>query len=63
MLRTWFFLQSLVTYDKRAQTLGRGGLLNLFTAQELKARDAISENDLMLGFTEHTDGKIKNNDV
>ncbi|KAJ8718792.1 hypothetical protein PYW07_016348 [Mythimna separata] len=47
---------SVVTHDERAATLGRGGLLNLFTAQELKARQAISEDDLALGFTEHTDG-------
>ncbi|KAH9628118.1 hypothetical protein HF086_018334 [Spodoptera exigua] len=47
---------SVVSHDARAATLGRGGLLNLFAAQELKARQAISEDDLLLGLTENTDG-------
>ncbi|XP_028168651.1 chorion peroxidase isoform X2 [Ostrinia furnacalis] len=47
---------SVMTYDKRADKLGRGGLLNLFAAQELKARQALSDDELALGFTEHTDG-------
>nr|XP_034828908.1 chorion peroxidase isoform X2 [Maniola hyperantus] len=47
---------SLVTYDKRAQKLGRGALLNLFAAQELKSRQALSGDELALGFTDHTDG-------
>ncbi|PZC78137.1 hypothetical protein B5X24_HaOG202588 [Helicoverpa armigera] len=47
---------SVVTHDARAATLGQGGLLNLFAAQELKARQAISDDELALGFTEHTDG-------
>ncbi|XP_026727140.1 chorion peroxidase-like [Trichoplusia ni] len=46
---------SVATLDKRAATLGRGGLLNLFAAQELKARQAISDEDLELGLTGHTD--------
>ncbi|XP_031763796.2 chorion peroxidase [Galleria mellonella] len=47
---------SVMTLDKRADTLGRGGLLNLFAAQELKSRQAISDDQLSLGLTEHTDG-------
>ncbi|KAG6448215.1 hypothetical protein O3G_MSEX005394 [Manduca sexta] len=47
---------SMVTYDKRADSLGRGALMNLFAAQELRARDALSEEQLSLGFAEHTDG-------
>ncbi|XP_045767254.1 chorion peroxidase [Maniola jurtina] len=47
---------SLATYDKRAQKLGRGALLNLFAAQELKSRQALSDEELALGFTDHTDG-------
>lgn len=49
--------QSTVTYDERAKELGRGGLLNMFVARELKSRQAISDDELALGFTEHTDGK------
>lgn len=48
----------MVTHDERAATLGRGGLLNLFTAQELKARQVISEDELALGLTDHTDGEL-----
>ncbi|CAH2247511.1 jg732 [Pararge aegeria aegeria] len=47
---------SMVTYDKRAQKLGRGALLNIFAAQELKSRQALSDDDLAMGFTDHTDG-------
>ncbi|XP_022826330.1 chorion peroxidase [Spodoptera litura] len=47
---------SVVSHDARAASLGRGGLLNLFAAQEMKARQAISEDDLLLGLTENTDG-------
>ncbi|KAL0881333.1 hypothetical protein ABMA27_001214 [Loxostege sticticalis] len=47
---------SVMTYDKRAEQLGRGGLLNLFAAQELKARQALSDDELALGLTGHTDG-------
>ncbi|KAF9823688.1 hypothetical protein SFRURICE_013169 [Spodoptera frugiperda] len=49
-------MTSVVSHDARAASLGRGGLLNLFAAQELKARQAISEDDLLLGLTENTDG-------
>lgn len=48
----------MATLDKRAATLGRGGLLNLFAAQELKARQAISDEDLELGLTGHTDSMM-----
>ncbi|KAI5635150.1 peroxidase domain-containing protein [Phthorimaea operculella] len=47
---------SMVTHDKRAQNLARGALLNLFAAQELKARQVISDDELSYGLTEHTDG-------
>ncbi|KAJ0177584.1 hypothetical protein K1T71_006457 [Dendrolimus kikuchii] len=47
---------SLTIRDKAVQKLARGGLLNLFAAQELKARQAISDDELTLGLTEHTDG-------
>ncbi|XP_053605798.1 chorion peroxidase [Plodia interpunctella] len=47
---------SVMTSDKRADILGRGGLLNLFAALELKARQAISDEELSLGLTDHTDG-------
>ncbi|XP_013137630.1 PREDICTED: chorion peroxidase [Papilio polytes] len=47
---------STVTYDERAKELGRGGLLNMFAARELKSRQAISDDELALGFTDHTDG-------
>ncbi|KAM3956103.1 LOW QUALITY PROTEIN: chorion peroxidase-like [Aphomia sociella] len=47
---------SVMTPDKRADQLGRGGLLNLFAAQELKSRQAISDDQLILGLTGHTDG-------
>ncbi|XP_052739759.1 chorion peroxidase [Bicyclus anynana] len=47
---------SLVTYDERAQRLGRGALLNLFAAQELKSRQALTDDELALRFTDHTDG-------
>lgn len=48
-----------MTYEQAAEKLGRGGLLNLFAAKELKARDAISDDELMLGLTDHADGKWK----
>ncbi|XP_047531724.1 chorion peroxidase [Vanessa atalanta] len=51
----WHHL-SVRTYDSRAQMLGRGALLNMFAAQELKARAAITAEEIELGFTEHTDG-------
>ncbi|XP_026330448.1 chorion peroxidase [Hyposmocoma kahamanoa] len=47
---------SLVTHDKRAEELGRGGLLNLFAAQQLKARQAVSDDELALDLTDHTEG-------
>ncbi|GBP21615.1 Chorion peroxidase [Eumeta japonica] len=47
---------SMVTHDKRAKELAKGALLNLFAAQELKSRQAISHQELELGLTEHTDG-------
>ncbi|CAG5033888.1 unnamed protein product [Parnassius apollo] len=47
---------SMVIYDERAQKLGEGGLLNLFAAQELKSRQAISDDELALGLTDQTDG-------
>ncbi|CAH2085944.1 unnamed protein product [Euphydryas editha] len=47
---------SVMTYDSRAQTLGRGALLNLFAAQEFKARNVITDEDLELEFTDHADG-------
>ncbi|XP_060802198.1 chorion peroxidase [Amyelois transitella] len=47
---------SVMTSDKRADILGRGGLLNLFAAQELKSRQAISDDELNLDLTDHTDG-------
>ncbi|CAB3235173.1 unnamed protein product [Arctia plantaginis] len=47
---------SVVTYDPRANKLGRGGLMNLFAAQDLKARDAVTDDDLLLGLTGETDG-------
>ncbi|CAG9120742.1 unnamed protein product [Plutella xylostella] len=47
---------SVMTYEQAAEKLGRGGLLNLFAAKELKARDAISDDELMLGLTDHADG-------
>ncbi|XP_028026294.1 chorion peroxidase-like [Bombyx mandarina] len=47
---------SMVTYDKRVEGLGRGGLLNVFAALELKSRQAVSEDELELGATGHTDG-------
>ncbi|XP_068622326.1 chorion peroxidase [Battus philenor] len=47
---------STVSYDERAQKLGHGGLINLFAVQELKSRQAISEDDLALGLTDHKDG-------
>ncbi|KAJ2947239.1 hypothetical protein O0L34_g16949 [Tuta absoluta] len=47
---------SMVTHDKRAQSLARGALLNLFAAQDLRARQAISNEELSYGLTEHTDG-------
>ncbi|CAH0398998.1 unnamed protein product [Chilo suppressalis] len=45
-----------MTTDRRAEKLAHGGLLNLFAAQELKARQALSDDELALGLTEHTDG-------
>ncbi|XP_021203081.2 chorion peroxidase [Bombyx mori] len=47
---------SMVTYDKRVEGLGRGGLLNVFAALELKSRQAVSDDELELGATGHTDG-------
>ncbi|XP_073952753.1 chorion peroxidase [Choristoneura fumiferana] len=47
---------SVMTYDQRAEQLSQGALMNLFAAQELKARQAISDEDLALGLTEHADG-------
>ncbi|XP_049870495.1 chorion peroxidase [Pectinophora gossypiella] len=47
---------SMVTNDPRTEELGRGGLLNLFAAQDLQARQALSDEDLALGLTDHTDG-------
>ncbi|CAG9787474.1 unnamed protein product [Diatraea saccharalis] len=48
--------QSVMITDRRAEQLAHGGLLNLFAAQELKARQALSDDELALGLTEHTDG-------
>ncbi|XP_063374283.1 chorion peroxidase isoform X2 [Cydia amplana] len=47
---------SVMTYDDRAEKLGLGALLNLFAAQELKSRQAFSDDDLALGLTGNTDG-------
>ncbi|XP_072949762.1 chorion peroxidase [Epargyreus clarus] len=47
---------SVHTYDERADKLGHGGLLNMFAAEELKARQAISEDELAFGFTDQADG-------
>lgn len=46
-----------MTYDQRAEELSQGALMNLFAAQELKARQAISDEELSLGLTDHADGK------
>lgn len=48
----------MVTYGKMANKLGQGGLLNLFAAQELKARDALSSEELNLDLTDHADGMV-----
>ncbi|XP_045449395.1 chorion peroxidase [Melitaea cinxia] len=47
---------SVVTYDSRVQTLGQGALLNLFAAEEFKARSVIADEDLEFDFTDHTGG-------
>ncbi|XP_075976327.1 chorion peroxidase [Anticarsia gemmatalis] len=47
---------SMVTTDDRANALGRGGLMNMFAAQELKARQAISDDEVALDLIGHTDG-------
>ncbi|CAK1543776.1 unnamed protein product [Leptosia nina] len=43
-------------YIKEATDVGHGGLLNVFAAQELRARQAISDDDLALGLTQDTYG-------
>lgn len=50
-----------MTCDKRVDTLGRGALLNIFAAQELKSRQAITEDEITLGLTDYTDGEYFDN--
>ncbi|KAL4703844.1 hypothetical protein ACJJTC_016811 [Scirpophaga incertulas] len=46
---------SMATGDKRGEELAKGGLQNLFAAKVLKARQAISDGEIALGLTAHTD--------
>jgi hypothetical protein len=46
----------MATGDYQADELGRGGMQNLFAVRVLKARQAITDDELALRFTGHTDG-------
>ncbi|CAG4946260.1 unnamed protein product [Colias eurytheme] len=47
-----------MTFNKKANILGQSGLVNLFAAQELRDRQALSDHELALGLTDHLDGTL-----